>query len=316
MLRRLLAFGMLVSLCIGMSSAWAVASSPKKYAPVEPSVASSVKSSKAPASYSPALTAFTSSANLSGEGTLGACQAWENTKETNDPVPCVEGDTSSSKVIVLVGDSNAGNWSPGLSIGLAKAGYKLDVFTFAGCPTSDMKYVASDYIGTPPASCNTWHKTVITSIKKLSPIAVLTASSGIGPQYNPQAWNKGYNTLFSDASGGKTSVRRIVIGTSPYFPTAPPTCLSLHPSTPLQCLLSTNATTIVGPYSSYKSRDAAVASAAHATLISTSSLFCSNGECPSEVAGTVTFVDNDHVTTDYADEISAPLTAAVLAALK
>ncbi|MGC2168521.1 MAG: SGNH hydrolase domain-containing protein [Acidimicrobiales bacterium] len=317
MLRRMVAFGLLTSVCLGaVTAASAAPRAQKSISAVESLVASAVKDSKAPSTYNPPLTDFVPGANLSGEGTLKGCDAYGSTKEIDDPLPCVDGNPHGTKVVVLVGDSNVGNWSPGLSLGLAKTQYKLDVFSFAGCPTSDIKYSSKDYIGTSPSSCNNWHQNVITEIKKLSPVAIVTASSGIGTQYDPTTWENGYNTLFLQGSGGRSSVKRIVIGTSPYFPTPPPTCLSLHPSTPLECLLMTSTSTIVGPYSTYAIRDAAVAKASKATLISTSSLFCYDGKCPSEVAGTVTFVDNDHVSTAYADKISGPLTSALLAALK
>jgi hypothetical protein len=192
----------------------------------------------------------------------------------------------------------------------------LDVFSFAGCPTSDINYVSADYIGTTPSSCNEWHSNVVKAIAALSPVAIVTASSGIGSQYNQKAWDDGYQKLFTKASGGRSSVRRIVIGTSPYFATPPPTCLARNPSAPLRCLMSTKTTTLVGAYSSYASRDAAVAKASGATLISTASLFCFKKECAAEVAGTVTMVDSDHVTTAYSEVLSAPLTNALLAALK
>jgi hypothetical protein len=316
-LRKLLTFALLMPICVIItSSASAAATVPSKLQPIESRVAASVRSSKPPASYFPPLADFVPNNNLAGEGTLDVCDAYGNYQEIKNPVPCVEGDTSASRVIVLVGDSNVGNWAPGLSKGLSKANYKLDEFSFVGCPTSDITYVTGDYIGTTPSSCNEWHQSVLASIRKLSPVAVITASSGIGPQYNQKAWDVGYNTLFSKAIGNRPTVRRIVIGTSPYFPTPPPICLTRNPTAPLKCLLSTSTESIVGKYSSYASRDAAVAKAGGATLIQTSSLFCFDGKCPAEVGGTVTFVDNDHVTTAYSDEISAPLTNAVLTALK
>jgi SGNH domain (fused to AT3 domains) len=317
MLRRLVACGLLTSICFGaMSAASAAPATHKSISAIEPLVASAVKSSKAPSTYTPALTAFVPGANLSGEGTLVGCDAYGSTKQIAHPTPCIDGNPHGTKVIVLVGDSNVGNWSPGLSLGLSKTPYQLDVFSFAGCPTSDIKYSSSDYIGTSPSSCNQWHANIISEIKKLSPVAIVTASSGIGPQYDPTSWENGYNTLFLRASGGRSSVKRIVMGTSPYFPTPPPTCLSRHPSSPLQCLLLSSTSTIVGPYASYGDRDSAVAKASGATLINTSSLFCDDGKCPAEVAGTVTFADNDHVTAAYAKEISGPLTSALLDALK
>jgi hypothetical protein len=307
---------LLVFAVVGSTPSLAAATGQVKLQPVDPEVATSVKDSKPPASYSPPLADFVPSANLAGEGTLALCDAYGNSREIADPTPCVEGDTTASRIVVLVGDSNVGNWSPGLSAGLAKSNYRLDVFSYAGCPTSDITYVTGDYIGTPPHSCNEWHESVLKSIEKLSPVAVITASSGIGPQYNQKVWDDGYKTLFTKATGGRSSVRRIVIGTSPYFTTAPPVCLSLNPKAPLRCLLSTHTTTLVGAYSSYKSRDAAVAKAGGAALIRTSSLFCFDSECPSEVGGIVTFIDNDHVTTAYSDAISGPLTNAVLSILR
>ncbi len=317
MLRRLLAVAILVS--VGVVGDYTVSNASTKpliLQPIESAVAASVTSSKPPTAYTPPVADWGSLGQYAGEGTVSACDVDGHSSQLRDPVPCVEGDVSSTRTIVLVGDSNVGNWAPGLSRGLAKAGYKLDVFSFAGCPTSDITYVAADYIGATPAQCNEWHHSIIQAIVKLSPVAILTASSGIGPQYNQKAWDGGYETFFSKASGNRSSVRRIVIGTSPYFTIPPPTCLSRSPSDPLRCVLSTKTTTLVGAYATYAKRDAAVAEASGATLVRTSSLFCFDYKCAAEVSGILTFVDNDHVTTAYSDEISSPLTNAVLAALK
>lgn len=317
MLRRVLMLVLTVSAYVGISSSASIAATGRTlYQPVEKAVEASVTNAKPPAAYSPSLAEFVPNNQLAGESTVNNCDAYGKTSQLRTPIPCVEGDVSSPRIIVLVGDSNVGNWAPGLSSGLAKSHYKLDVFSFAGCPTSDINYVAADYIGTTPASCNEWHQNVVRAISALSPVAIVTASSGIGSQYNQKAWDKGYETLFAKASGGRSSVHRIVIGTSPYFATPPPTCLARNPTAPLRCLMSTKTTTMVGAYSSYASRDAAVAKASDATLISTSSLFCFKKECAAEVAGTVTMVDSDHVTTAYSEELSAPLTNALLAALK
>jgi SGNH domain-containing protein len=314
-LRRILTVPILVSVClVGVYSASDASTKPLVLQPVEPAVAASVTSSKPPTTWTPPLKDFgTISA---GEGTVSACDVDGHSSQLRNPVPCIEGDVSATKTIVLVGDSNVGNWAPGLSRGLSKAHYKLDVFSFAGCPTSDITYVSADYIGATPAQCNEWHNSIIQAIVKLSPVAILTASSGIGPQYNQKAWDDGYETFFSKASGNRSSVRRIVIGTSPYFNIPPPTCLSRSPSDPLRCIISTKTTTLVGAYATYAKRDAAVAAASDATLIRTSSLFCFDYKCAAEVGGVVTFVDNDHVSTAYSDEISSPLTNAVLTALK
>lgn len=316
MLRRFLTFAMFASICIGTSSTSTASTIRAKYQPVETRVASSVTSPKPPAAYSPPLADFVPYNNLAGESTISDCDAYGSTDEIRAPVPCVEGDVSASRTIVLVGDSNVGNWAPGLSAGLSKSKYKLDVFSFAGCPTPDITYVEADYIGVTPSSCNEWHVSVLKAIVKLSPVAIVTASSGVGPQYTQKAWDDGYKTLFAKATGDRSSVRRIVIGTSPYFNTPPPTCLSRNPAAPLRCAMSTGTKTIVGAYYTYASRDSDIAKASGATLISTSSLFCFDKICPAEVAGTVTFADNDHVTTAYSHEISTPLTNAILAALK
>lgn len=315
MLRRFLTIAIFSSICIGTTSTSTAATTRTKYQPIEAAVAASVKSSKPPAIYSPPLADFVPNNQLAGESTVSACDAYGSIDEIRAPVPCVEGDISASRTIVLVGDSNVGNWAPGLSAGLSKTKYKLDVFSFAGCPTSDLTYVEADYIGITPSSCNEWHQSVLRAIVKLSPVAIITASSGVGPQYNQKAWDEGYETLFNKATGDRSSVRRIVIGTSPYFNSPPPTCLSRNSAAPLRCAMSTNTKTIVGAYYTYASRDSAVAKASGATLVSTSSLFCYDKTCPAEVEGTVTFIDNDHVTTAYSREISTPLTNAILATL-
>ena len=131
--------------------------------------------------------------------------------------------------IVLVGDSNVGNWPPALDSGLKAAGYRLAVFAFASCPTPDLTYPSPSYgtlTGTLLTECNQWHQTVTNAISALHPLAVIAAS---GSTYlkvlSDQQWISGFTKLFDDSTVGNPSAVRILMGTSP-FPAPSPNCLA------------------------------------------------------------------------------------------
>jgi hypothetical protein len=277
-------------------------------------VAAAVKSSTSvksiPADLTPPLQSFENSAEafrLSGPAYFTSCDAYGNVKEQSHPKPCLFGDIKSAKTIVLVGDSSVGDWAPGLDIGLKAAGYRLAVFGFAGCPTSDLTYT-----GNSAAACNTWHKAVPSAIRSLHPLAlIVVASAGqLGLIPNKQ-WIAGIKKLFSESTAKSTI--RILLGTSPVFVEAIPTCLAAHPD-PQTCALRYEYGT--GYFGKYLGRDPQVASASAATLIPTYQWLCISGSCSPVIGKYLVYADTDHLTIAYGQYLATVATDAVVKVVK
>jgi hypothetical protein len=280
-------------------------------------VVAAVKSSISLKTTSPAVAATLkefaspSSFDLTGPSTFGSCDPYNSEALALSPKPCIFGNLKGTKTIVLVGDSNVGNWVPALNLGLAATPYRLAVFGFSSCGLSNLSYTAS--WGVLYQRCRQWHANVPAAIRALHPVAVLAASGAVSSSYSGAVWANGVKSVFVEATLGSPTTKRVLLGTSPFFPQSAVTCLSVH-TDPQDCSL--HYTPGSGFYGSFLSRDKQIASVSHATLIDTSKFFCFSDTCSPVIGNILVYSDIDHVTIAYSSFISTVITSAVLAALK
>jgi hypothetical protein len=277
---------------------------------VSSAVKASINLKSIPTDLTPGLASFanpTSAYKLLGPAFFGPCDAYKNTAEQTNPTPCVFGDTQSTKTIVLVGDSNVGNWAPALALGLKSAGYRLAVFGFAGCDTPDLTYTATNDPNTIPAQCNEWHRTVASAILAQHPLAVIGVSGPVGiPEINNSQWIAGFKKLFTNTTTPSTI--RILFGTSPIFTDGAAQCLAIH-SDPQSCDLRYSPSTY---YGQYVARDPKIAAAVKATLIPVYPWMCYARDCSPVVGKYLTVGDTDHLTIAYSEYLATVVTEAVL----
>ena len=281
------------------------------------SIRSAAHITSIPTDLVPSLPSFANDSkaiSVSGTAYISRCDANGDAAEAIAPRPCIFGDIGSDKTIVLVGDSNVGNWAPGLDVGLRSSGYRLAVFAFAGCPTPDLFYPSySQLPSSVLTECNVWHSKVLQAIRATHPIAVIAASgeadlSGI----SSKEWVKGFRNLFDGSTLGSPSTVRILLGTSP-FPAPTPNCLTATYN-PQRCSLHDSAGS-GSFYSTFLARDPIVASAANATLIPTYPWFCYSGTCSPIVSKYLVFADQDHSTIAYGQYLAPVITEAVITAI-
>jgi SGNH domain (fused to AT3 domains) len=280
-------------------------------------VTSAVKSSISVKTVSPAVAATLkefsspSSFDLTGPSTFGNCDPYNSEALALAPKACFGGNLQGTKTVVLVGDSNVGNWVPALSLGFAGTPYRLAIFGFSSCGLANLKYTPS--WGSLYERCRQWHANVPAAILALHPVAVLVASGDVGTQYSNSVWANGVKSLFVAATKGDPTAKRIVMGTSPFFGESAVTCLTVHPD-PQDCSLT--YTPGSGYYGAALTRDKLVASTSDATLIDTNKYFCYSNTCSPVIGNILVYSDIDHVTIAYSSFISKVITSAVLAALK
>jgi hypothetical protein len=249
--------------------------------------------------------------DLTGPSTFGSCDPYNSEALALAPKPCFSGNLHGSKTIVLVGDSNVGNWIPALSLGLTTTPYRLAVFGFSSCGLANLPYTPS--WGSLYQRCRQWHANVPAAIRALHPVAVLAASGDVGTNYSNAVWANGVKNLFVESTLGSPSAKRILMGTSPFFGESAVTCLTVHPD-PQKCSLT--YTPGSGYYGVALSRDKLIAKTSGATLIDTNKFFCHRNTCSPVIGNTLVYSDIDHVTIAYSSFISTGITSAVLAALK
>jgi hypothetical protein len=249
--------------------------------------------------------------DLTGPSTYGSCDPFNSEALALSPKPCFFGNLKGSKTIVLVGDSNVGNWVPALSIGLATTPYRLAVFGFSSCGLANLPYTPS--WGSLYERCNQWHKHIPAAIRALHPVAVIAASGDVGSNYSNSVWANGVKNVFAEATLGSPSTKRILMSTSPFFGESAVTCLTVHPD-PQDCSLT--YTPGSGYFGSVLTRDKLIASVSNATLINANKFLCHKDTCSPVIGNILVYSDIDHITIAYSSFISKGITSAVLAALK
>jgi len=161
-----LMFALSVSICVGAASA-----SPSDHVATSSQLADAVKSSISISTTSASvkdtlqLFAHASSFQLTGPSTFGSCDPYNSAALALSPKPCSFGDLHGTETIVLVGDSNVGNWIPALNLGLANTPYRLAVFGFSGCGLPNLTYTAN--WGSLYRRCRQWHANVPAAIGRL-----------------------------------------------------------------------------------------------------------------------------------------------------
>ena len=281
-------------------------------------VAAATSVTKVPTNLNPSLAQMaTKPIPLEGISTLDSCDPFLHRSQIAAPIPCNLGNPNGSKTIVLIGDSNTGNWAPALSAGLQNSIYKLAVFPYAGCMTSDVTLVAgSTGSGVTINDCTQWHQKVALAAKALSPAAILLVAGPNGYSlYKPAVWAAGFNKLFGAASGGSKAVKRVVLGTSPRFAMPVASCLAQR-ANPKLCGLVPTTTVGGATYQQYLSRDSLIATTSGAKLVPARPYLCTATFCNSVIGSLITAVDADHFSTVFSTSLAPYMTPAVLAAIK
>ena len=210
--------------------------------------------------------------------------------------PCLYGDLTGSKTVVLFGDSHAAQWFPTLDL-IAKAEHwKLLVLTKSSCPA--VTVTLPDIGAFRNAQCATWRENSFQRITALKPWAVITSNFA---HYSPPTsisvftvwWKNGYlttmhrlNTLV-DSHGFA-----IALDDTPLPKEDIPSCLSA--SKAASCLAIPSPPVFVTE---------------KVLHVNSTSWFCDSGKCPAIRSGIVVYRDTTHISVDYAIHLVPDLTA-------
>lgn len=308
-------------LTIGVAVSPSGASGPGTQAAVLALVKSSLKITTVPSSLSPsienALDDPTSTGVDGANDILKSCNPYWTHSEATAPVPCFYGDTNSTHTVAVWGDSNAGMWVPALDTIFKAYGYRLALFGFIGCDTSFVPETTANP-GFPGEwkLCNEWHASLPAAVRKLKPSIVIEVSSPCRVNFSGQCslhssasfnatWVKDMVLAFKELTKGAPKTLRVEIGTIPVHVEAADTCLAANPSAVQKCDVSYTSSSSV--YQTILTRDKAIAKKASATLVPTFQWLCYDKTCSPIIGDYLAELDNDHVSTPYADFLTSVL---------
>lgn len=284
----------------GMALAVALlAPTPGTAAQIAAAVQASTSIESIPADLTPSLSSVSTSSGyfkaLSTDYINNYCNAYNTPSVRTHPAACFYGDLTSKRTVILYGDSNAGNWAPAAAIAATTLRLRLALVAMPSCGDGFMTYSKSEVEF--PQRCETWHSHLAPLARRLHPMAVLLVSEGFVGRAAPRGWAAAIAKAFGVLSGGNASAMRIVVGTSPDFPTRVPVCLASHPNAVQACDVSYSTST--SPYAEDLARDAQVAAASNATVMPTTQWLCSADRCSPIVNDMMVYLDRDHFSIVY-----------------
>ena len=214
--------------------------------------------------------------------------------------PCVFGDASSSTIVVLFGDSHAGQWFPAFDQIAKDNHWKLINLTKSACPAPALTHLYDRNIGRNYDECAAWRSRTIQQIIALRPAAVITSSyssyylkqSGI----TPAEWESGLHTTLSQLAQAGSHILVLHDPPAPSFDV--PVCMaraawtnsgnscSFEPDLALNASIS-------------QLEKSATETLPNTQVADVSSLICAGEECGPSQNGAMLYRDQHHLTASY-----------------
>lgn len=224
--------------------------------------------------------------------------------------PCRYGDPSAARTVMLLGDSHAAQWSPGLERAAADGGWALTSLTKSSCPMVDVA-VRSEKLVRPYTECETWKQEVLARMWAERPaLVVLSAFSAayrplvIGGGDVEQRWADAEASMIRRFPPG---TRVVVLGDSPAWSRAPSICLSDHLADAARCA-GPPATLIDAGMTAAEARGAQEVGARY---LPTLRWLCA-ATCPAIEGNVLVYRDDRHVTATFSRLLAGRLGDEVL----
>ena len=265
-----------------------------------------------PADLTPALDALGRPA-MSPEWMNDGCLSGEQ-RSQEDPQAnserCVYGDPNATKNAVLLGDSVAISYLPGIRTALEPAGYRIHVMTMAQCPVATVTVDKVD--GSAFEACDSFRQWAIDRTNTMAPDLVLVAESINTLRRLPGDPQVGASVpLWADAM--KVSLGKLTNPRNVTFLPGPPEAFHLSDcltatSRPSDCISNPGDT-----YDDFTNAAATLVPAMGAAFhyVDTQPWFCTAERCPELVGNNTVLADQSHLTAAFAQRLG-PVMAATL----
>ena len=229
----------------------------------------------------------------------GCMSRGESSKSTSKV--CRVGDTTSHKMIVLVGDSHALMWLPAVLEMAWRDGWVVVPLLRTGCMPN--RWVTNE----GPATCRAWYRWALREDRLLHPrLTLIGGSIGERPSATVEAAADGTIAM---ASALKSYGAVVVIGDPEGLSEDPTDCVLSSHASMTTCTTRWPPATLL-PYN----RVAATTKHLGIGFIATRGFFCFERQCPTVIGRTVAYWDNSHITAAYAVQIADPFRTAFLLA--
>jgi peptidoglycan/LPS O-acetylase OafA/YrhL len=268
-----------------------------------PAVAAAAKAARGaapiPSRLTPPISQLLHAAYITAE-----CSAHQGQTTSNI---CHMGNPSSTKSLVVFGDSHAEMWMPAILNMAREDGYRVIPLLRSGCTPGTWTQ--------PGSECRRWYAWALRTAKALHP--TVTLITGNYASYSPaqQVLDRvAIGTLASTATTmHRVSKRVVVLGDPPAQTQQPVDCLLAQHATMERCTNYLPAEKL----SLNKSNVSTLSSIPDVGFIDTTGWFCDQqSQCPMVVGHTIVYTDTGHITKTYAEDLTEPLRAAFKRALR
>lgn len=242
------------------------------------------------------------------DGCLGG-EASAKADPQKNALRCVYGDPRSKNTAVVLGDSHAISYVPGIRAALEPLGWKIEVYTLAQCPADTVTVLHGD--GSAHPTCNPFREWALLQIARQSPKLVIMSSgrespadTGVDGSVAAQ-WRTGTDTTLTRLSS--TGAHTVVLSAAPGGKSIQQ--CATRAGSPADCVKK-----VSDGHDETAASNASSASAFAGKVVSvdTTAWFCSaNASCPAFVGTTPVYADGTHMTDEYSKRLG-PLLRAVL----
>ena len=232
--------------------------------------------------------------------------------------PCIYGDLTSNKEVVLFGDSHALAWFPAVNQVAKEEHWKLLSLTMSACDAADIP-AYNRSTNSIMKNCAIWRAASIKKIVASHPYLILfTSTSGFATAVNGVEL-RGEARTNSFIAGMKRTVAQlkssgaqlIWISDTLTLSQDPVVCLSAHPSSTLAC-----ATPVADAISNdWIATETQVAAQNGISIIKPQMWVCPTSPCPVVIGNLLTYFDVGHMTATFSEALAGRLKGAITSAL-
>lgn len=209
-------------------------------------------------------------------------------------ITCSFGDTGSSTVIALFGDSHAGRWFPALEKAATDLGVRLDTYTKSGCRSQETEEAWKAPVN---ASCGRWRERALAALGASHPDIIVVSnhlgpSAGKDPVIEQGRWERGIEIGLDRLPADSTV---IMVADTPEFPASPVVCLSANLTAAERCSVKRD----VAFNTSISAAQRAAAERTGNGFLDLGDYFCNSIDCPAVIGSTLVYGDEHHVTATW-----------------
>jgi peptidoglycan/LPS O-acetylase OafA/YrhL len=223
---------------------------------------------------------------------------------------CELGDANGKKTMVLMGDSTAAMYVPGMARAAKKLHWSFRPLIKYQCPAPDVLQMQA---GKPFRECTPWRRWAEKRLAKIHPdVLVLVGltnlnaatDSGAAETNDLDAWQAGTERTVAKVKRHTDSV--VVLGMMPRPKTDPVDCLSNPKSTMQDCSFPIDDLSDTS-----RAASLAGARAAGARYVDWLDWVCADGICPEVIGSTAVWADKHHLTATFSRSLRDPIAKAV-----